>query len=171
MATASRRRVTNGFTYDTSPVVSAIRPTAAPSPAPAASSSKGRISTPSPSVTFGARRRHDPLQHRHAARRRRARARRRNVNVAVTNPVGTYTITNGFTYIDNDDAARDFFVSTQPLRALELRIRDQPRIGVQSVQRRMETAAASTTGERACPTSDATPPTARCSRSPTSRRR
>src|SRR2546423_6880320 len=36
------------------------------------------------------------------------------VNVAITNSVGTYTITNGYTYIDNDDAARDFFVSSNP---------------------------------------------------------
>ena len=36
------------------------------------------------------------------------------VNVVLTNNVGNTTLTNGFTYVANDDAARDFFLSTNP---------------------------------------------------------
>ncbi|MEA2163027.1 MAG: large repetitive protein [Thermoanaerobaculia bacterium] len=36
------------------------------------------------------------------------------VNVVLTNNVGNTTLTNGFTYVANDDAARDFFLTTNP---------------------------------------------------------
>ena len=106
--------VTNGFTYDTSPVVSAIRPNSGSVAGAGGVIIEGTNLSTVTSVTFGATggtiisttaTQLVVAAPAHAAG---------TVNVAVTNPVGTYTITNGFTYVDNDDAARDFFVTTNP---------------------------------------------------------
>jgi uncharacterized repeat protein (TIGR01451 family) len=106
--------VTNGFTYDTSPVVSAIRPNSGSVAGSGGVIIEGTNLNTVTSVTFGAASgtivSSTATQLTVAAPAHAAGV----VNVAITNPVGTYTITNGFTYIDNDDAARDFFTNTNP---------------------------------------------------------
>jgi len=106
--------LTNGYTYDVSPVVTAIRPATGSVAGAGGVIIEGTNLATVTAVTFGATSgtivsssasQLTVTAPAHAAG---------TVNVAVTNPAGTYTITNGFTYIDNDDAARDFFVATNP---------------------------------------------------------
>src|SRR3954452_18420151 len=105
---------TNGFTYDFSPVVTAIRPSSGSVAGAGGVIIEGTNLSTVTAVTFGASSgtilSSTATQLVVAAPAHAAGT----VNVAVTNPVGTYTITNGFTYIDSDDAARDFFTSTNP---------------------------------------------------------
>jgi len=106
--------VTNGFTYDTSPVVSALRPNSGSVAGAGGVIIEGTNLNSVTSVTFGATGgtilSSTATQLVVAAPAHAAGT----VNVAVTNAVGTFTLTNGYTYVDNDDAARDFFVSTNP---------------------------------------------------------
>jgi hypothetical protein len=106
--------VTNGFTYDVSPVVSGIRPNSGSVAGAGGVIIDGSNLSTVTAVSFGGNNGaiiySSPTQLTVTAPAHAAGS----VNVAVTNPSGTYTITNGFTYIDNDDAARDFFVSTNP---------------------------------------------------------
>jgi hypothetical protein len=106
--------VTNGFTYDTSPVVTAIRPNSASTAGSGGVIIEGTNLATVTSVDFGgvsgtiiftAAGQLTVAAPAHTAG---------VVNVVVTNSAGSYTLTNGFTFIDNDDAARDFFVSTNP---------------------------------------------------------
>jgi uncharacterized repeat protein (TIGR01451 family) len=106
--------VTNGFTYDFSPIVSGIRPNSGSVAGAGGVIIDGSNLDTVTAVNFGGNNGaiiySSPTQLTVTAPAHAAGI----VNVAVTNPSGTYTITNGFTYIDNDDAARDFFVSTNP---------------------------------------------------------
>jgi uncharacterized repeat protein (TIGR01451 family) len=105
---------TNGFTYDTSPIVTAIRPSSGSVAGTGGVIIEGTNLSTVTAVTFGGS--NGTIISSTAAQLVVAAPAHAAgiVNVAVTNPVGTYTITNGFTYINNDDAARDFFVLTNP---------------------------------------------------------
>jgi hypothetical protein len=106
--------VTNGFTYDTSPVVTAIRPGSASTAGSGGVIIEGTNLNSVTSVDFGGTVGtiivSSATQLTVAAPAHTAGV----VNVVVTNGAGSFTLTNGFAYIDNDDAARDFFVSTNP---------------------------------------------------------
>ena len=106
--------VTNGFTYDLSPVITAMRPSSASTAGSGGVIFEGTNLNSVTSVDFGgvsgtiivsSAGQLTVAAPAHAAG---------VVNVAVTNSAGTTTLTNAFTYIDNDDAARDFFVGTNP---------------------------------------------------------
>jgi uncharacterized repeat protein (TIGR01451 family) len=106
--------VTNGFTYDLSPVITAIRPTTGSTAGAGGVIFEGTNLNTVTNVSFGGTNgtiiSSSATQLTVAAPPHSAGS----VNVVVTNNVGSTTLTNGFTYIDNDDAARDFFVSTNP---------------------------------------------------------
>ncbi len=106
--------VTNGFTYDTSPIVTAIRPSSASTAGSGGVIIDGTNLASVTSVDFGGVSGtivfSSAGQLTVAAPAHSAGV----VNVVVTNSVGSYAMTNAFTYIDNDDPARDFFVSSLP---------------------------------------------------------
>jgi uncharacterized repeat protein (TIGR01451 family) len=106
--------VTNGFTYDVSPVVSGIRPNTGSTAGAGGVIIEGTNLGTVTAVNFGGSAGtivySSPTQLTVTAPAHAAGV----VNVAVTNSAGTYTITNGYSYIANDDAARDFFVATNP---------------------------------------------------------
>jgi uncharacterized repeat protein (TIGR01451 family) len=105
---------TNGFTYYAPPVITAIRPNSGSSAGSGGVIIEGTDLSTVNAVTFGATSgtvlSATATQVVVAAPAHAAGL----VNVTVTSPAGTFTSPNGFTYIANDDAARDFFVSTNP---------------------------------------------------------
>jgi len=106
--------LTHGFTYDFSPVISSIRPSSGSTAGAGGVIIDGTNLDTVTAVDFGGSSGtiiySSPTELTAAAPAHAAGT----VNVTVTNPVGPYTLSNGFTYIANDDPARDFFVTTNP---------------------------------------------------------
>jgi uncharacterized repeat protein (TIGR01451 family) len=105
---------TSAFTYDASPVITSIRPSSGSTAGAGGVIIDGTSLDTVTAVDFGGSAGsiiYSSATELTVAAPAHAAG---TVNVAVTNPGGTYTLVNGFTYVNNDDAARDFFVSTNP---------------------------------------------------------